>query len=85
MKKSCVTHALLRIGKRDEISPNEQNIGAFTGFMARILTKEDQLQPYHFTTLSKSQAKSIIYALMEKAEAAAVSKSKPFIPFVGDQ
>ena len=34
MKKKFVTHPLLRIRKEDDISPNEQDIGAFTGFMA---------------------------------------------------
>ena len=36
MKKKVVTHALLRIRKGDDISPIEQDIGAFTGFMASI-------------------------------------------------
>ena len=34
MKKKFVTYPLLRIRKEDDISPNEQDIGAFTGFMA---------------------------------------------------
>ena len=42
MKKKFVTHALLRIKKGDDILPNEQDIGVFTGFMASVFPKEDQ-------------------------------------------
>ena len=80
-----VTHALLRIRKGDDISPNEQNIGAFTGFVASVFPKEDQSKLYYFTTLPKPPTKPIIYTLMEKAETAAVSKSMLSIQFVGDQ
>ena len=85
MKKMFVTHALLRIRKGDDISPNEKDIGAFTGFMVSVFPKEDQSKPYYFTTLPKPPTKSVIYTVMEKTETTAVSKNVPFIQFVGDQ
>ena len=82
-----VTHALLRIRKVNDISLNEQNIGAFTGFMASVFTKEDQSKPYYFITLPKPSIKPVIYTLIENTEtpAPAVSKNIFFIQFVGDE
>ena len=85
IKKKFVTYALLRIRKGDDISPIEQDIGAFTGFMASVFPKEDQSKPCYFTTLPKPPTKLVIYTIMEKAETAAVSKNMSFIQFVGDQ
>ena len=80
-----MTYVLLRIRKGDYIPSNEQDIGAFTEFMASVFPKEDQLKPYYFTTLPKPPTKPVIYTLMEKVETATVSKNMPFIQFVGDQ
>ena len=71
-----MTHALLWIRKADDISPNEQDIGAFTGFMTSIFLKEDQSTLYYFTALPKP-TKPVIYTLMEKAETAAILKNMP--------
>ena len=78
MKKKFVTHALLKIRKGDDISPNKQDIGAYPGFMASVFPKVDQSKPYYVTALAKLPTKSVIYALMEKAETAAVPKNKTF-------
>ena len=85
MKKMFVTDALLRIRKGDDISQNEKDIGAFTGFMVSVFPKEDQAKPYYFTTLPKPPTKSVLYTVMEKAETTAASQNMPFIQFVGDQ
>ena len=75
MKKKFVTHALLKIRKGDDISPNEQDIAAVTGFMASVFPKEDQSKLYYFTALPKPPTKPVIHTLMEKAKTAAVSKN----------
>ena len=82
-----VTHALLRIRKGNDVSLNEQNIGAFTGFMVSVFPKEDQSKPYYFITLPKPSTKPVIYTLIENTEtpAPAVSKNIFFIQFVGDE
>ena len=67
-------HALLKIRKGDDISPNEQDIGALPGFKASVFPKEDQSKPFHFITLVKLPTKPAIYKLMEKGKTAAVSK-----------
>ena len=64
MKKKLVTHALLRSRKGDDISPNEQG---FTGFMASVFPKEDQLKPYY--QHNKTQPTKTV---IEKAKTAAV-------------
>ena len=76
-----VTHALLKIRKENDVSLNEQNIGAFTGFMASVFPKEDQSKPYYFITLPKPSTKPVIYTLIEKTEtpAPAVSENMFFI------
>ena len=74
MKKKLVPHALLKIRKGDDISPNEQDIGALPGFKASVFPKEDQSKPYYFITLAKLPTKPATYKLLEKAETAAVSK-----------
>ena len=81
-----MTHALLRIRKGNDVSVNEQNIGAFTGFMASVFPKEDQSKPYYFIALSKPSTKPVIYTLIEKTETPvpAVSENMFFISFVGD-
>ena len=58
----------MRIRKGDNISPNEQDIGAFTGFK----------------TLPRPPTKLVICTLMEKAKTADESKNMPFIQFVAD-
>ena len=80
-----MTHALFSIRKGDDISPNEQDIGTFTGFMASVLPKEGQSKPYYSTTLPKPPTKPVIHRLMEKTETASVSKTMPFIQLVGAQ
>ena len=60
-KKTFGTNALLTIRQADDILPNEQDIGAFTGFIASAFPKGDQSKPYYFTTLSKPQKNSNIY------------------------
>ena len=84
MKKN-VTQALFSIRKGDDISPNEQDIGTFTGFMASVLPKEGQSKPYYSTTLPKPPTKPVIYTLMQKTETASVFKTMPFIQLVGAQ
>ena len=79
-----MTRALLRIRKGDDISPNEQDIGAFTGFMTLVFPKENESKPYCFRTLPKQPTRPIIYTLMKKAETVAESKNMRFIQFVGD-
>ena len=80
-----MAYALLRIRKKDGISPNEQDIGAFTKFMTSVFLKEHQSKPYYFTTLPKLPIKSVIYTFLKKAETATVFKYIPFIQFVSDQ
>ena len=74
MKKKFVPHALLKIRKGDDISPNKQDIRALPGFKASVFPKEDQSKPYYFITLVKLPTKPAIYKLMEKGKTAAVSK-----------
>ena len=76
-----VTHALLKIRKENDVSLNEQNIGAFTGFMASVFPKEDQSKRYYFITLPKPSTKPVINTLIEKTEtpAPAVSENMFFI------
>ena len=80
-----MTHALLRTRKKDGISPNEQDIGAFTKSMILAFLKERQSKPYYLTTLLKLPTKSVVFTLMKKAETAVVFKYIPFIQFVTDQ
>ena len=84
-KKEFVTHALLTTRKKDGISPNEQDIGAFTKSMILAFLKDRQSKPYYFTTLPKLLTKSVIFTLMKKTETVAVFKYIPFIQFVTDQ
>ena len=74
MKKKVCAPCFTEDQKRDDISPNEQDIGALPGFKASVFPKEDQSKPFYFITLVKLPTKPAIYKLMEKAETAAVSK-----------
>ena len=86
MKKMMVTHALVRLKTAgNDIVPEEQRVGAFTGFMLSVSPRQDQLKPYYFATLPKPPSKAVVYTLMVKAEAAARLKGMPFIQFVGNQ
>ena len=72
-----MTHALLRIKKEDDISPHEQDVGAF---IAPVFLKEDNCN--HITL---SRTKPVICTLIENAETAEISKNLSFIQFVGNQ
>ena len=75
IKKMMVTHALVRLKTAgNDIVPEEQRVGAFTGFMSSVSPRQDQSKPYHFATLPKPPSKAVGYSLMEKAEAAAPFK-----------
>ena len=50
----------MRIRKRDDISPNEQDIGGFTGFMTSVFPKENQSKPHYFKTLPRPPTKPVI-------------------------
>ena len=84
IKKMLVTHTLARLTNED-LLPDEQEIGAFTGFMSSLSPSQDKSKPYYFATLPKPPTKPVVYTLMEKAEAAARLKEMPFIQFVADQ
>ena len=60
-KKMFGSNALLTIRQADDILPNEQDIGAFTRFIASAYPKGDQSKPYYFTTLLKPQKNSNTY------------------------
>ena len=72
----------MRIRKRDDISPNEQDIGGFTGFMTSVFPKENQSKPHYFKTLPRPPTKTS--NIMEKAKTTDESKNIPFIQFVAD-
>ena len=86
MREMMVAHALVRLKTAgNDIVPEEQRVGAFTGFMSPVSPRQDESKLYYFATLPKPPSKAVVYSLMEKAQAAARGKGMPFIQFVGDQ
>ena len=80
MRMKLFAHSIVRC-KEDgsDIPPDDQTIGAFSGFMASISEKEERSKPYFFSTLPKGPSKNVVYTLMEKAVNAALVKNMPFI------
>ena len=82
MREMMVAHALVRLKTAgNDIVPEEQRVGAFTGFMSSVSPRQDQSKPYYFATLPKA----VVYSLMEETQAAAHGKGMTFIQFFGDQ
>ena len=82
--RKMAVHAIVRC-KSDNSHrlPEEQMLGAFSGFMNSISDAEDRSKAYYHVTLPKGPSKKVVYTLMEKAIAAADCKKMPFIQFVG--
>ena len=86
IRKKMMIHAIVRTNDDGStISPEDQSIGAFTGFMSSISEPAERSKAYYYLTLPKSPSKKVLYTMMEKAVAAANLKQMPFIQFVGDQ
>jgi hypothetical protein len=86
IRRKMMMHALARCDNDgNNVSPDEQDVGAFSGFMSSISLPENRSKPYFHSTLPKGPTKDVVCTLMEKAVAAATLKKMPFIQFVGDQ
>ena len=86
MRRRMFIHTIVRCNDDGtDVTPEEQNIGAFSGFMSSISNKEERSKPYYFLTLPQGPTKKVVYTCMEKAIAAAEAKQMPFVQFVGDQ
>ena len=79
IQKKFMLHALAQCNPTGKnVSPDEQKLGAFSGFMSSLSQEAAQSKPYFRCTIPKAPSKSIIATLMDKAVAA-------FNQFVGDQ
>ena len=86
IQAKMIAHAIARLSNDGcDVLPNEQCIGAFSGFMASISPAEERSKPYFYTTLPRPPSKKVVYTLMLKAVDVAEKKKMPFIQFVGDQ
>ena len=86
IRKKMVVHAIVCCDENGEhISPEDQVIGAFTGFMHSISPPAERSKAYYFLTLPKSPSKKVVFTMMENAAEAANLKNMPFIHFSGDQ
>ena len=66
IRKKMVVHAIVRCDENGEhISPEDQVIGAFTGFMHSISPPAERSKAYYFLTLPKSPSKKVVFTMME--------------------
>ena len=67
----------------NSISAQQQKVGAFAGFQAKVQKEPIQSKPYYFLTFPKPPTKSVIHEVMTRMVSAAVNKNMPFIQLVG--
>ena len=86
IRQEEMIHTLAKIdASYENIEPNDQEIGSFSGFQSTIRSAAPKSKPYYYLTLPKPPHKSVVNEVMNRMVEVAEEKNMPFIQLVGDQ
>jgi hypothetical protein len=84
-RRRALLHSFTRLNGNLTVEPDQQIIGSFTGFQAKLKHSEIKSKAYYYLTLPKPPDKSTLIEVMLRVERVREMKRMPFVVLVGDQ